>query len=317
MYEIEVQSAISEICQACDGGPGARAPFFFIVGAGISAPTIPLAAEIESECRSVALAHQRTTEPRGKSAIECYSHWFELAFPHAEQRQQYLKEKIKGKLISPAVFRLAHLLLGGATGKIVVTPNFDDFLSRALTLFGEPHIVCDHPQTISRISVDAQDIQIVHVHGTYWFYDCCNLKGEISERAESLPTGPATISSFLELLLWRRSPIVLGYSGWEGDVIMTALQRRLLSRMPFNIYWFCYTRAEFDSIPPWLREHPNVRLVAPKGDVPVVSHQGALVRRAGVPPSQDEKTVLGTTQVLPAQKVLDLLVSSFQLDPPP
>ncbi|HEX3092154.1 MAG TPA: SIR2 family protein, partial [Candidatus Angelobacter sp.] len=219
MYELDLESAVSEISQACENRPGKQSPFFFIVGAGISAPTIPLASEIELECKAIAAKHRRSGEPESKSPIDSYSHWFELAFPNAEQRQRYLRSKIQGKLISPAVFRLAHLLLSRKAGNIVVTPNFDDFLSRALTLFGEQHVISDHPSTVGRISLEADDIQILHVHGTYWFYDCCNLKAEIAKRADHIHSGPVTIAAFLEHLLWNRSPIVLGYSGWEGDVI--------------------------------------------------------------------------------------------------
>src|SRR2546423_9362756 len=50
-----------------------------------------------------------------------------------------------------------------------------------------------------------RSIQIVHVHGTYWFYDCCNLKVEITQRAENPGWGPLTVPSFLEHLLWNRS----------------------------------------------------------------------------------------------------------------
>jgi tetratricopeptide (TPR) repeat protein len=318
MNELELQSSISEIRQACENRPGKQSPFFFILGAGISAPTIPLASEIESECKAIAALHGRTVEPKIKTQIESYSHWFGLAFPNAEQRQQYLRKKIQGKLISPAVFRLAHLLMNRCTGNLVVTPNFDDFLSRALTLFGEQHIVCDHPSTIGRISIESDDIQIIHVHGTYWFYDCCNLKAEIAQRAISSPSGPVTVPSFLEHLLWNRSPIVMGYSGWEGDVIMTALQRRLLSSMPFNVYWFCYRRSDCELLPSWLREHPNVRFIVPKVEMVANTVQTVVEPLEGG--FSDPQSVKGGAVVphtLPAKKILDLLVSSFKVDAPP
>ena len=95
---------------------------------------------------------------------------------------------MEGKAISRANFRLAHLLLEKTITNLVLTTNFDDFASRALTLFGQPHIVCDHPGTLERIDLRAEDVQIIHIHGTYWFYDCCNLKAEISERASASST---------------------------------------------------------------------------------------------------------------------------------
>jgi hypothetical protein len=46
-----------------------------------------------------------------------------------------------------------------------------------LRLFGDQPIVYDEPKTFGRINDGDKDIQIVHVHGSYRFYDCCNLEG--------------------------------------------------------------------------------------------------------------------------------------------
>jgi hypothetical protein len=54
-------------------------------------------------------------------------------------------------VISRANFRLAHLLLESTVTNLVLTSNFDDFLTRALDLFGHRPIVCDHPKTLERI----------------------------------------------------------------------------------------------------------------------------------------------------------------------
>jgi|ERR1039458_642664 hypothetical protein len=182
--EIDLATAISEIEQARDEAEDGKSPFFIIAGAGISAPIIPLASEIARECKEKAAKYNRTVEPTSKLPLDVYSHWFESAFPHASQRQRYFKERIVGKPISHANFRLAHLLSEKRLATLVATPNFDDFLPRALTLFGIPHIVCDHPNTVERIDPESAEIQIVHVHGTFWFYDGCNLRGEIEARTK-------------------------------------------------------------------------------------------------------------------------------------
>src|SRR3972149_7514452 len=172
---IKLKTAISQIQQACEDQSEGRLPFFFLVGAGISYPHIPLAFGIEKHCKEIAQKYNRVDEPTGKRLIDTYSHWFNQAYPQPIQRQRYLRSLIEGKPISHANLRLAHLLLEKRIASLVVTPNFDDFLSRALTLFGIPHILCDHPKTVERIHPEQNDVQIVHVHGTYWFYDCCNL----------------------------------------------------------------------------------------------------------------------------------------------
>jgi hypothetical protein len=266
MREIDLETAVGEIKQACYESRSSgeeRWPFFFLVGAGLSHPPIPLASEIQRRCQEIAKEYRRTDEPKGKEPIDVYSHWFSSAFPHRIRRQTYLRKLIEGKTISHANFRLAHLLLDKTIANLVVTSNFDDFLSQALLLFGKKHIVCDHPRTVERIDPEREDVQIIHVHGTYWFYDCCNLHGEIEERAVSSGETTLTMASLLDHILSRRSPLVIGYSGWEGDVIMKALKRRLQSGLPYNAYWFCYRRSAVDSLPVWLKSKEDVVFVTP------------------------------------------------------
>ncbi len=260
---IDIKRAVSEIKQACEESQKeGRQPFFFLVGAGISCPPIPLASEIIEECKARATKYGRTSEPSGKP-MDIYSQWFQQAYPHSSQRQRYLRKLIEGKPISEANFRLAHLLLEKSITNIVVTTNFDDFLGRALTLFGMPHIICDHPSTAERIDLEQNDIQIIHVHGTYWFYDACNLDGEIEERSKASIQTSMTMASLLDRILSQRSPLVIGYDGWENDVVMTALKRRLQSPIPFNLYWFCYRKSDIEKLPEWLKSHRQVFFVVP------------------------------------------------------
>jgi len=153
--------------------------------------------------------------------VDVYSHWFRAAFPHRIQRQQYLRSLIADAPITHANFRLAHLLIRGSISNIVVTPNFDDLLSRALTLFGKQHIICDDPRTVERIDPEKIDIQLIHVHGSYWFYDCRNTRAEIQDRAMPHSDTTLTMAALLDKILAYRAPLVIGYSGWESDVFMT------------------------------------------------------------------------------------------------
>jgi tetratricopeptide (TPR) repeat protein len=262
MRELDLDSAISEIIQACPDSNDANPPFFFIVGAGVSRPIIETASGLMDECKAIALQNGKTAKPSSQDRMDTYSHWMDAAFPQAEHRREYLQKKIQGKNISPATLRLAHLIDHGRIARTVVTPNFDDFLTRALTLFGVSHIVCDHPHTVRRLATQSENRQILHVHGTYWFYDCCNLNGEIEQRTRD---GAAAVFSFLTNLLWQSSPIVIGYSGWKSDVIMTALKARLTDQvLPYNIYWFCHDHNELVDLPDWLKEHQSVRFIVPK-----------------------------------------------------
>ncbi|MDP2999906.1 MAG: SIR2 family protein, partial [Bryobacterales bacterium] len=307
---LTLSEAAEEIRGTCDRH---SRPFFFMVGAGISSPPVPLASAIVEDCRK-----QRSglVPPDRQSPMAAYMWWLARAYPSPADRQRYLQSLIEEKPITDANLRLAHLLLSGKFAKLVVTTNFDDFISKALTLFGETHIVCDHPQTVLRIDPEREGLQIVHVHGSYWFYDCCNLAGEIEERAVNSRDEPSSMRDFLDRLLLSRSPIVVGYSGWEGDVFMSALERRLRRELEINLYWFCYRAANIDVLPRFLKNHSDVRFVIPDESPKAleVSSSGGrepLLAMRITPESESQRE-----PVLPAAKVFDQLIRQFTLEAP-
>lgn len=309
---LDLDTAAARIRESAKGqsAKGHRpSPWFFVVGAGVSCPSIPLAWGITTACqqRAESLGLACGGPPPAPSAA--YGYWLTQAYPDPDQRRAYFRGLIEGRPISEANLRLAHLLASGAVTNIAVTTNFDDFISRGLHLFGRPHVVCDHPATSARIDLDAQEPQIVHVHGTYWFYDLVNTEVEMGERAGrgaahpegSGPEGSGPDGSvrsepemgeLLDTLLRSRSPLVVGYSGWEGDVIMTALRRRLRRGLKHTLYWFCFDRDSPASMPPWLALHPNVCFVVPDADAP---------------PSRAAQ---------PADRVFDALLRSFRVAAP-
>jgi len=314
--EMYLGRAVNQIKQACDERreKEQHSPFFFIVGAGISFPPIPLAGAIVEDCKAKAIALGRTEEPTDGAAVDNYSYWFQAAYPQPIERQDYLRRKIENKPISHANFRLAHILLHKQIANLVVTPNFDDLLQRALTLFGRTPVVCDHPKTVGRIyhEQDENDIRIVHVHGTYWFYDCVNLKGELEGCAQTDIQSTLTMGALLTKILADRSPLVVGYSGWEGDVIMKSLELLLKSRQPpYNIYWFCHKRSDIEGLPDWLK-NASVNFVIPEEEA---DHSNETE-----PDSKDgdveSSSVTSDKPVLMAQQVFDAVIKEFNLPAP-
>lgn len=320
----DLDAVVGEIVQACEE----KSPFFFLVGAGISCPSVPLAKSIEDECRVVARKFGReATLAQDDTALQRYSQSFKVAYPQPSQRQKYLRKLIEGRAITHANLRLAHILSAKKIANLVVTPNFDDLLSRALTLFGVPHRICDHPQTVERIDPGQDEVQLIHVHGTYWFYDCCNLMGEIEERASLSPETSFTVASLLDRILSTHSPLVIGYSGWEGDVIMKALRRRLNQhRLPNNLYWFCYRREDLNGIPDFVKNHADVHFIVPKAsperampgrEKTEATKQETAVSFARIPPPSSGPIGLEpVSEILPAQLVLDKLIQGLHLETP-
>jgi tetratricopeptide (TPR) repeat protein len=321
MTELDLSSAVDQIVRATRKRtlPGAS-PFFFIVGAGVSYPPIPLAAGIEQLCREAIADQRRSPPPVGGSPLERYQACFEMAFEQADDRRSFLHQHLHTARISAANFRLAHLLSEGDITKLVFTSNFDEMLSRALYIFGHEVIVCDHPKTTQRIDPARTDLQIVHVHGTHWFYDCCNLRGEIEGQARSDLTDSTSMGQLLDRVLAERSPVVVGYSGWEGDVLMTALHRRLRQPiLPFNLYWFCYRRSEGDALPEWLRGHASVRIVLPpKPAVAPAGEPAERLRQEGVKALDSERESDGSSgePTLRARDVFEAFIQALDLKAP-
>jgi hypothetical protein len=78
--------------------------------------------------------------------------------------------------------------------------------------------------------------------------------------------------------LRSRAPLVVGYSGWEQDVIMQALRQRLQSGLRHQLYWFLYNEHSGHDLPGWLRDHPNVRFVVDERTLPAERVFEALLR---------------------------------------
>jgi hypothetical protein len=162
--------------------------------------------------------------------------------------------------------------------------------------------VCDLSQTVARIELmDQTTVQILHVHGTYAFYDCCNLTAEIVARAQPSADTSYTVPGVLDAVLQNYSPTVVGYSGWRGDVIMSALERRLRAALKNKIYWFCFRRPHAAELPEWLKDNPNVSLVVPDG--PVRAEESAVLQE----PTRMKGTAATTDEVsLSASGIRDI-----------
>jgi tetratricopeptide (TPR) repeat protein len=319
-----LEEAVYEIHDLCRerAAEDRKCPFLFLIGAGVSHPQVPLAAQIVRHCTGVARDKGRPdTAPAETDPLAAYSYWFERAFGHSSQRQGYLNSLIDGKAISRANLRLAHLLLASEAGmvptaQVVVTPNFDDFLTRALRLFGKPCVVCDHPATSVRIDPERDDLlQVVHVHGTYHYYDCTNLTHEIDLAARGDEGSVQTMSALLDRLFHSRTPLVVGYSGWERDVIMRSLQRRLQHRLGANLYWFCYRRSQAEHLPIWLRNHLDVRLVVPE-EAEKPAQSGRTEKEPTGLSAAAPADVGKTEPALPAHEVFERMLAAFGASEP-
>ncbi|MCI8322010.1 MAG: hypothetical protein HFH02_13180 [Dorea sp.] len=230
-----------------------ESPYVFIVGSGISAPEILTAGGIIEHCQErVRELYKEDNEELEKVSQESekllvnsakfYSYWFGQAYKNKKNRQQYLKDVINNARISTSNLLLAQILNSKKIATTVITPNFDNHLLKSLNLLGN-YDVFSANNVLDNIALNknSDNIQIMHVHGTYEFYDCCNLENEIVKIAneQGIRTTAGTIEEFLK----SQSPIVIGYSGWEDDVIMSKLKERIeYAALPYKWLWFCFTQ---------------------------------------------------------------------------
>lgn len=150
------------------------------------------------------------------------------------------------------------------------------------------------------LSRNSSDIQLMHVHGTYEFYDCCNLEQEITRVANE--TGIKSTAGTIEEFLKNQSPIVIGYSGWEDDVIMSKIKERLLyAALPYGIIWFCFSNKDYEILPEWLKSSEDVFFVLPD----IVSDEEKTVDK-----NKEEQLFL------PAEDVFTALIAKFEFEAP-
>ncbi|MBT3319784.1 MAG: hypothetical protein HN389_08480 [Clostridia bacterium] len=155
--------------------------------------------------------------------------------------------------------------------------------------------------------MSSKQLQILHVHGTYNFYDCCNLECEISNTTQE--TGIKSASRVIHEYLKHQAPIVIGYSGWENDVIMKCLEERLSYPVPYKIIWFCYNQDAFNTLPKWLIKHSDVLFVLPKEHIETneleESEAGKLLSAIDI-----------NRNVLPANEIFRKMIDEFRVEKP-
>lgn len=261
---VEIEQEMEEEC-----------PYLFIVGAGISTPEILTAngiidqckKKVERLCQGDGEKLQRicdVAESLGENSAKYYSYWFEQAYKNKMHRQQYLKNIMNDSKISMSNLLLAQILNTKTIATTVITPNFDNHLLKSLNLLGNYDVFsADNMLDNIALNANSKRVQIMHVHGMYEFYDCCNLENRDVEiiQGQEFKTTPGTIKTFLK----RKSPIVIGYSGWEDDVIMVKLRECLeYEALPYKLFWFCYSGKDYEKLPKWLKENKEVVFVLPE-----------------------------------------------------
>lgn len=285
-------------------------PYLFIVGAGISAPEILSAHGIVQHCQEkvkelyqddeeIQRIYEKSKEFSENSA-GYYSYWFGQAYKNKIHRQQYLKSIISKARISTSNLLLAQILNNKKIATTVITPNFDNQLLKSLNLLGNYNVFsANNVLDNIALSRNSSDIQLMHVHGTYEFYDCCNLEQEIARVANE--TGIKSTAGTIEEFLKFQSPIVIGYSGWEDDVIMSKIKERLqYAGLPYGLIWFCFSNKDYEILPGWLKSSEDVFFVLPD----IVSDEDK---------TADNKE--GQT-FLPAEDVFTALIAKFEFKDP-
>lgn len=290
---VEIEQEMEEEC-----------PYLFIVGAGISTPEILTAngiidqckKKVERLCQGDGEKLQRicdVAESLGENSAKYYSYWFEQAYKNKMHRQQYLKNIMNDSKISMSNLLLAQILNTKTIATTVITPNFDNHLLKSLNLLGNYDVfLADNMLDNIALNANSKRVQIMHVHGMYEFYDCCNLENRDAEiiQGQEFKTTPGTIKTFLK----TKSPIVIGYSGWEDDVIMVKLRERLeYAALPYKMLWFCYSGKDYEKLPEWLKKNKEVVFVVPEKKIDMRSKIESREDKA-------EDTVLSAEDVLSA-----------------
>lgn len=147
-------------------------PPFFIVGAGISAPEIPIASEIIKKCKRKCkeldeisyIQFENETKVHENNPMKYYSEWIEFAYPNRIDRSNLFKGLNAKAKISSANLILAQILDSKKFANTVFTTNFDDSLKRALNLIGTKEFVsAENAMDNLVVNNHTKEIQIIYV----------------------------------------------------------------------------------------------------------------------------------------------------------
>lgn len=288
-------------------------PYFFIVGAGISMPEIPSASKIIELCKETVqkmdlelfFQYEESSKSFSENRMKYYSSWIEYAYPNRIDRSRLFKDLCGRAKISSANLMLAQILQSRRFANTVFTTNFDDSLKKALELMGTKSFFCaENSMDNLVISNQIKDIQIIHVHGTFDFYDCANLEKEISDVASQ--KGVIASSQLLTSFLANQAPIIVGYSGWENDVIMQCLKERLKYPTPLQYVWICYNKQSFLDLPDWIKENDSMIFVIPESDNSDCGEKGAALTW----------NAFGNIDTIDATMFFKRIISNFKLEAP-
>lgn len=122
----------------------------------------------------------------------------------------------------------------------ILTTNFDDVLPISFFELNAPCRLLDKWGSIEKEDTITSYPRIVYLHGRYLHYDIANTEEEIRGRSD-------LIAKFLRTLPHSSKLIVVGYSGWEDEVmngLKTILQDREHKRLAAGIHWCLRGSAE-------------------------------------------------------------------------
>lgn len=115
----------------------------------------------------------------------------------------------------------------------ILTTNFDDILPISFFELSAPCRLLDQWRSIEREEPITYYPRIVYLHGRYLYYDIANTEVEIRNRSD-------LIANFLRRLPQASKLIVIGYSGWEDEImngLKTLLQEKEHKRFAAGIHW--------------------------------------------------------------------------------
>lgn len=288
-------------------------PYFFLIGAGVSAPEIKDASRMAADCAVLAEKQYLGDFVRYKQLLtqaekyaddpgRLYSFWLRAAFQNKKERRQYLKTLVEPAKISTANLLLGQLLCSKRLAASVLSANFDDKLAQALSLLGARGVfIADDPCDCSDISPSDGQLQLIYVNGTYPFYDCGKDGAQLPAPADDIQNMANVLDSFYK----TKTPIVVGYGGCENDLIMARLKDALRHPLPYSVLWFCYDQKAYDALPEWLKNNGNVLFVLPERAPDCSSAADCFL-----------STGAEIESVLPAADVLRAMIARFEIEPP-
>ena len=216
------ERGITAVAEAVRSAKDRKEPCSILIGAGCSAPSIPLASEF------VDIVKDRYPVTYDRAQVKSYPYVMRELL--TGQRNQLIADYVNGASLNWSHIYLGWLIENGFVGRVLTT-NFDNLVQRACSLYDLYPSVYDLASSPKDFNASlVQEPSLFFLHGQFGGFVQLHTPDEVDKHADELK--PAFNDASI-----KRTWIVVGYSG-DNDPVFENLAN--ITSFDFGLYWVAF-----------------------------------------------------------------------------